>query len=70
MEKILMFIIIASIITKIITSIRDYLSNIKAKNKILTKQEEYERFMEMPGNYDDDEEDIKAHKVWRDKVYK
>ena len=43
--------------------------NVPKSSKLTKEQEEYERFMELSGNYDDDDEDIASNKKWRDKVY-
>lgn len=68
MEYILIIIIVLTIII-FISKLNCGIDKVETK-KLTKQQEDYERFMEMSGQYDDDEDDIKAHRAWRDKVYK
>lgn len=68
MDYILLIIILLVII--IFIPKVNYSTNKVEIKKLTKQQEDYERFMEMSGQYDDDDDDIKAHRAWHDKVYK
>lgn len=48
---------------------KDGMFSKSAKDTRTEAQKEYDRFMEMSGNYDNDEDDIESNRKWRNKVY-